>query len=57
MIFSKTSNCVEKSRTLWCSSGLCARSESPGEPLRTITGDFSAYAPATLLQRLNPPTQ
>ena len=57
VIFSKTSNWVEKSLTLWCSSGFRSRSDIPGEPLRTTTGDFSAYAPATLLQVLSPPTQ
>jgi hypothetical protein len=57
VIFSNTSNWVSNPLTLWCRSGLRARSESPGEPLRTITGDFSAYAPAMLLHRLNPPTQ
>ena len=29
----------------------------PGAPLMTITGDFSAYAPAIELHRLKPPTQ
>ena len=57
VIFSKTSNCVSNPLTLWCSKGLCARSDRPGEPPSTITGDFSAYAPAMLLQVLSPPTQ
>jgi len=35
-------NCVRKFFTLWCSSGLFNRSRSPGEPLITSTGDFSA---------------
>ncbi len=50
--FSNTSNCVRKSRTRWCNSGLLIRSPKPGEPLITTTGDFSAYAPAMELHRL-----
>ncbi len=57
VIFSKTSNCVSNPLTLWCSNGFRSRSETPGEPLRTITGDFSAKAPAMLLHRLRPPAQ
>ena len=38
----KTSNWVSKPLTLWCKSGLRARSDIPGEPESTMTGDFSA---------------
>ena len=55
--FSNISRWVLKSRTLWCSSGDFARSFSPGAPLMTMTGDFSAYAPATLFSAFRPPTQ
>ena len=53
----KTSNWVSNVLTLWCRSGFRARSPTPGEPLRTMTGDFSANAPATLLAHDSPPTQ
>jgi hypothetical protein len=56
VIFWKTSNCVSKVLILWWSRGLRSRSRIPGEPERTTTGDFSAYAPAIELAQLRPPT-
>ncbi len=55
--FSKISSWVVKSRTLWCNNGERSRSPMPGAPLITTSGDFSAYAPATLFTTLSPPTQ
>ena len=56
--FSNTSYCVRKSRTRWCKQRIVVPARfRPGEPVITTTGDFSAYAPATELHRLSPPTQ
>ena len=42
VIRSKTSRCVEKSRTMWCMYGMRTRSDRPGEPVKRMTGERSA---------------
>jgi hypothetical protein len=54
--FSKTSNCVDHSRTRWWRSGRSLRSLKPGAPEITTTGLFSAQAPAVELTTESPPT-